>query len=318
MFRSKPKIARPDRRVLFDPAWYARRHGLVGEDAAWEHFCAHRDTLGLEPNPLFNSSWYRAAYPGSASADPLDHFLQSNSADGRSPSPFFDSRWYLENNADVSGAGLDPYRHYFEWGRHEGRLPNSWCDPAYAGKRVFDPDVPAAYDVDDLLGYIPHYTTLDRLISGVDAGSFFSPATARWIFAKVAVPEKRPAPNASAVLLGGSREQFSGISVHLPDGDGAQIGHYRAFRVRYAVSPMIRNVVTALGCNPDSSECIADLKETIARAVARRPDVPPSEISLVVDTMAAPAMHRHLAESPLASIRIVTMDPGYLCRAQLL
>lgn len=318
MFRWKSQKVSPGRRLLFDPAWYGRRHGLVGEDAAWQHFCAHRGTHGLEPNPLFDSRWYRAAYSVSASLDALDHFLIANPKDTRSPSPFFDSRWYLETNADVRGAGLDPYRHYIEWGRHEGRLPNPWSDPAYTGECAFDLDVPATYGVDDLLGYIPHYTTLDRLVSGAEAGSFFFPGTPFWIFAKVAVPDERPAPGTDAVLLGGSGEQFSGVNVCLSDEDGTRTGHYRAFQVRYAVSPMIRNAVTALGRDPGSSGCLADLKDRIARAVGRRPDVPPSEINLLVDTIAAPAMRRYLADGPFVEIRIVTMDPGYLCRAQLL
>lgn len=310
--------ARPDTRVLFDPKWYARRHGLMGEDTAWRHFCEHRGMHGLEPNPLFDSRWYRVAYLGSASVDPLDHFLRSKPADAFSPSPFFESRWYLENNADVREAGIDPYRHYIECGRHEERLPNSWCDPAYKGCRAFDPDLPFTFGVEDLLGYIPHYTTLDRLVSGADAASFFSPGTPCWIFTKVRASNERFGPGADVVLLGGARETFSGASVMIPDEDVARAGCYRAFQVRYAVSPIVRNAVNALGCGADPRESVTSLKDMIAQAVARRPDVPPSKINLVIDTMSAPLIRSHLADSLMASVNIVTMDPGYLCRAQLL
>ncbi len=310
--------ARPDTRGLFDPKWYARRHGLMGEDTAWQHFREHRKSHGLDPNPLFDSRWYRATYLGTTSVDPLDHFLRSKPADAISPSPFFESHWYLENNADVRGAGLDPYRHYFECGRYEGRLPNSWCDPAYEGCRTFDPDLSLAFGVEDLLGYIPHYTTLDRLISGADVASFFSPERPCWIFAKVRAPNERFGVGADVVLLGGAREQFSGVSVRIPDENVARAGCYRAFRVRYAVSPIIRNALSALGCDASSRECVTSLMDRIAQAVARRPDVPPSKINLVIDTMSAPLMRRQLADSLMASINIVTMDPGYLCRVQLL
>ena len=35
----------------------------------------------------------------------------------------FDKRFYLANNPDVARAGLDPYKHYIEYGKLEGRLP---------------------------------------------------------------------------------------------------------------------------------------------------------------------------------------------------
>ncbi|MGJ8516234.1 glycosyltransferase [Carnimonas bestiolae] len=35
----------------------------------------------------------------------------------------FDRQWYLASNSDVAAAGIDPWRHYVLFGRHEGRLP---------------------------------------------------------------------------------------------------------------------------------------------------------------------------------------------------
>ena len=35
----------------------------------------------------------------------------------------FDKKFYLANNYDVAKAGLDPYKHYLEYGKLEGRLP---------------------------------------------------------------------------------------------------------------------------------------------------------------------------------------------------
>jgi hypothetical protein len=40
-------------------------------------------------------------------------------------SGLFDAQWYLRHNADVAGAGIDPLRHYVEFGAREGRAPNS-------------------------------------------------------------------------------------------------------------------------------------------------------------------------------------------------
>ena len=35
--------------------------------------------------------------------------------------PFFDVAEYLLVNEDVARDGMDPLRHYWNWGRHEGR-----------------------------------------------------------------------------------------------------------------------------------------------------------------------------------------------------
>jgi hypothetical protein len=39
-------------------------------------------------------------------------------------SGLFDAQWYLRHNADVADAGIDPLRHYVEFGASEGRAPN--------------------------------------------------------------------------------------------------------------------------------------------------------------------------------------------------
>lgn len=301
-------------RALLDAAWYARRNGLEGPDAAWHHFCEH----GLDPNPLFDRQWYRAAYPDSALADPLDHFLEAGSARALSPSPLFESEWYLQNNPDVREAGADAYSHYLGWGRYEGRLPNHWCDPAYRGNPTLDLTLPPGFIPEDLLGYIPHYTTLSRLVSGAEPTTFFAPRTPWWIFAKVAAEPEKIHLDREAVFVGGRREFFSGTNVHTPDVIATGPEGYRAFQVRYAVSPIIRNALTTLGRDlgsPGIMECVQD---EIAQALANRPDVPSPEINIVADTMSAPLLQRQLATSAFAAVNIVTLDPGYLCRVKLL
>ena len=39
-------------------------------------------------------------------------------------SGLFDAQWYLRHNADVADAGIDPLRHYVQFGASEGRAPN--------------------------------------------------------------------------------------------------------------------------------------------------------------------------------------------------
>jgi hypothetical protein len=40
-------------------------------------------------------------------------------------SGLFDAEWYLRQNTDVASAGMDPLRHYVEFGAKEGRAPNA-------------------------------------------------------------------------------------------------------------------------------------------------------------------------------------------------
>ena len=37
---------------------------------------------------------------------------------------YFDPKWYLETYADVADAGVDPLRHFLEYGEAEGRNPS--------------------------------------------------------------------------------------------------------------------------------------------------------------------------------------------------
>ncbi|MFZ3053061.1 MAG: DUF4915 domain-containing protein, partial [Sulfuricurvum sp.] len=39
-----------------------------------------------------------------------------------------DAAYYLEKNEDIRKAGLDPYEHYYFFGKKESRFPNSYCE----------------------------------------------------------------------------------------------------------------------------------------------------------------------------------------------
>lgn len=306
----------PDMRPIFDAAWYARRQGLNGEEAAWQHYLANGVRQQLDPNPLFDSRWYHAAYPGSASVGAVVHFLTADTAQALCPSPFFDSDWYATNNADVRAAGLNPYVHYIQWGRHEGRLPNRWCDPAHDEPTTFDPDVRADFAPEELLGYIPHYALLAHLTSGADVSAFLAPRTSHWIFARLA--REGAASGKDAVLLGGARAQFDGESVYEPDAGADIVGRWRAYRVRYAIAPLISHAVTLLGRDLGSAEAMARGVEVVARIAANWPHIPLTQINVIVDAPFTVALRQHLAQSPLAAISVVGMAPGYLCRVKLL
>jgi hypothetical protein len=43
----------------------------------------------------------------------------------------FDAAWYRHRYQDVDAAGMDPVRHYVEFGAREDRAPNPWFDPVW-------------------------------------------------------------------------------------------------------------------------------------------------------------------------------------------
>lgn len=72
---------------------------------------------------LFDPAWYLRTYPDVARAgmDPLRHFMQFGWREGRDPGPDFGTTAYLRANPDVAKAGCNPLLHYLEFGSLEGR-----------------------------------------------------------------------------------------------------------------------------------------------------------------------------------------------------
>ena len=58
-------------------------------------------------------------------------------------SGIFDADWYLRQYSDVANAGIDPLRHYVEFGAKEGRVPNSALAPAPGKPEAKAPAAPA-------------------------------------------------------------------------------------------------------------------------------------------------------------------------------
>lgn len=58
-------------------------------------------------------------------------------------SGIFDAEWYLRQYADVANAGVDPLRHYVEFGAKEGRVPNPTLAPAPGKPEAKAPTRPA-------------------------------------------------------------------------------------------------------------------------------------------------------------------------------
>ncbi|MEI5996866.1 hypothetical protein H3V53_06515 [Paraburkholderia bengalensis] len=77
----------------------------------------------IEQSGLFDAAFYRQTYPDVANAgiDPLKHYVEWGGKEGRRPSPSFDPRWYTTQYSDVLPSGLHPLVHYLTIGRNEGR-----------------------------------------------------------------------------------------------------------------------------------------------------------------------------------------------------
>jgi hypothetical protein len=108
--------------LVDDLFYYAQNHDVWNAHAdADAHFHAMGWKEGRDPNAFFDTDLYQALYPDAKALDPLLHFDQIGWTTGRVPSFDFDPAAYLAANPDVKAAGVDPLRHYLEFGRQEGR-----------------------------------------------------------------------------------------------------------------------------------------------------------------------------------------------------
>jgi 4-hydroxybenzoate polyprenyltransferase len=69
-----------------------------------------------------DAEWYRSKYPEvGPNVDAVAHYAIEGWRQGRDPTTAFSTRWYLSQNPDVAAAGLNPFVHYLQHGRAEGR-----------------------------------------------------------------------------------------------------------------------------------------------------------------------------------------------------
>jgi hypothetical protein len=301
---------------MVDWQWYARRHGLEMQQAAAQtHFCEIGLERNLDPNPLFNSQWYREQYPESRQTTTFQHFISSPVSQRLNPSPLFDSDWYLANNADVRDAGLNPFMHFMQWGRWEGRFPNPWCDPNFKGASSFSPALYPNFSAEDLIGYIPHYTTMDRLVTGAEASAIFSPGTPFWLFSRVKSLQLENLAGRQVSVVGGRCEVFCGNIAYMPHRKLEIDDDIFAIQVRYAVSPAIKNAISALGQPFHSLEDFDRLEQQIAARLQEK-DIAPAIIDILIDAEAHSRVKDYLRNSTLAEYRLIGLGSGYICRVE--
>lgn len=84
---------------------------------------ADSDIALLRGSHLFDPVYYLVNNPDvcKAGIDPVRHYLQFGALEGRLPSAEFDSRQYLADYADVADSGVNPLVHYLSHGAAENR-----------------------------------------------------------------------------------------------------------------------------------------------------------------------------------------------------
>jgi glycosyltransferase involved in cell wall biosynthesis len=149
------------------------------------------------PDPVgesFDSAFYSARYPDVSSTDDLLlHYVHQGWKEGRDPAIWFSVKDYLAFYHDVRGAGVEPFWHYLNHGRSEGRLAlPSRGDEARAA--VFFSDLYGRYFPEFPAGF---NSQLYMLAAGLEG-------TSRWIALAHFVQQGVFQPRINAVLRPGA------------------------------------------------------------------------------------------------------------------
>lgn len=78
----------------------------------------------IRQSNLFDSDYYLRRYNLNPNANTVRHYLQVGGDAGYFPNEWFDTKWYRTNFEDVANSGLNPFVHYIQHGRNEGRATN--------------------------------------------------------------------------------------------------------------------------------------------------------------------------------------------------
>jgi glycosyltransferase involved in cell wall biosynthesis len=114
--------------LLFDPIYYKSRYQAATDFRnPLVHYIQEGELQSARPHPLFDPAWYRATYlhPGCLISSPLEHYTCLGRLLGLRPNRYLDPIYYLRVNRDVARSGIDPVRHFEDFGEAEGRAPSS-------------------------------------------------------------------------------------------------------------------------------------------------------------------------------------------------
>lgn len=125
---------------LFDVEFYQLCYGqnLSEPVNPLLHFITDGGKKKWSPSPYFDTAYYATRAKLPPGANPLIHFLRTNGMVA-SPNPLFDQGYYLTSNPDVRRAKANPFLHYLQSGKREGRQPSLSVDTLKAKYLFFDP-----------------------------------------------------------------------------------------------------------------------------------------------------------------------------------
>ncbi len=77
----------------------------------------------INNSECFDKDWYLKTYPDvkKVGIDPVKHYMQFGWKEGRNPGPKFNTKAYLIKYSDVKHANINPLLHYEKKGKYEGR-----------------------------------------------------------------------------------------------------------------------------------------------------------------------------------------------------
>ncbi len=112
--------------ALFNQEWYCANYSEVNSDDVIPafHYVSQGEAAGLQACESFNGAWYKQNYKLPEATLGLAHYLKEGKLRGLNPNAILDVRYYLEQNPDVTKAGMDPVDHYYRFGWKERREPN--------------------------------------------------------------------------------------------------------------------------------------------------------------------------------------------------
>jgi GT2 family glycosyltransferase len=130
------KITNPN--PYFDTAWY--RQSYLQEDFYQNpllHYLKHFQDQNIQPCADFYSDYIRETQGLFTNEDSLTYYLEQLEANdlsfrltGFSPCPWFERTFYLNHNQDinhgVNNSNLEPFAHFVNYGKKEGRLAYHW------------------------------------------------------------------------------------------------------------------------------------------------------------------------------------------------
>ncbi len=122
-----------DPHPLFDTHYYLRTHEQLSDsnDNPLLHYLSEGAAAGADPSPYFDTDYYYSQLdqyysqpetPARHAVNALVHYVEYGPlGKACNPNPLFDNGYYLGVHSDVRSRGENPFAHFLQRGRLEGR-----------------------------------------------------------------------------------------------------------------------------------------------------------------------------------------------------